>query len=463
MTQRPQATLLALVSLAALALAATPALAGGFSSARFGAEHGNAAETNPESIYYNPAGFGLSKGTHVTLDGSFVLRSATFEREDNDAANTGEGTLDNFLISPMVGVTSDLGLDLPVKVGAGFYVPFGGQAVWDKVEEDPNHPGAVDGPQRWYTIDGTIRTSAVTLAVAGEIEPANLSLGLSGNLLLSTINTVRARNTDGSDTLQTPTGLIQEGRSIIDASSTDFSLGVGALWEPLDDQLWVGLSYQTQPNLGGLMAMEGTLTSVLGPAQPGEPTDIIITQSLPDVVRLGVRFRPIPDAELRLAADYTRWSTFTEQCLLNKVDDPEKVCTDRPNNEKADNPQIVQVLDRQWEDTFGARLSGSYWPIDDLEVIAGVGYDSNAIPDETLEPALYDMDKVTASLGAGYQFTPNVGLVLTGTNVFYSERDTSEAKTAEEFGPTDVRAQPSSAAVYNQNIFLLNANMRLSF
>jgi long-chain fatty acid transport protein len=70
----------AVVVCAALGLcvswSAGEARAGGYSSARFGGEHGNPTESNPESIYYNPAGFGLSKGTRLTLDGSFVWRTA---------------------------------------------------------------------------------------------------------------------------------------------------------------------------------------------------------------------------------------------------------------------------------------------------------------------------------------------------------------------------------------------------
>ena len=33
---------------------------------------GNHTESNPASVYYNPGGIGLSKGTQLTLDLSFV-------------------------------------------------------------------------------------------------------------------------------------------------------------------------------------------------------------------------------------------------------------------------------------------------------------------------------------------------------------------------------------------------------
>src|SRR5690606_25641304 len=59
--------------------AASNASASGFSVARFGGEHGNPTTTNGTSLYYNPAGFAASDGTHVLIDVTAAWRSASYK------------------------------------------------------------------------------------------------------------------------------------------------------------------------------------------------------------------------------------------------------------------------------------------------------------------------------------------------------------------------------------------------
>jgi long-chain fatty acid transport protein len=461
-------------------LIAGPAFAAGFAVARFGGEHGNPTESNPASLYYNPAGIGMSNGTNTTVDLTFVWRKASYTRSTDvideaapfgddteanaaaSAANSGEGTLDNFLISPMLGVTTDLGLDSPLRLGLAFFAPFGGQAVWDSAEASEQFPGAEDGPQRWYTIDGVIQTLSVTTGVAYLIESLRLSIGLSGNLYLSTIDTIRARNGTGRDDLVSG-GALQEGRSQVTASSTDFGLGVGILSETIADTLWLGLSYQSRPNLTGGMVYEGELNNLLGVAQPSSE-EILLTSDLPDIIRLGVRARPMDNIEIRAWGDYTRWSIFEKMCIARKGTDVDNACktnTDGSLVNQDQAPNIVQVLQRNWQDSFGGRLSASWWPVPELEIDAGGGFDSNAVPDKVLEPALMDMNKFTASAGGYYDVTEWFRFGLHGTGVFYSERDTNNVVTGE--GLTSPSRQPSSAGVYAQSVYLLNTSLDFAF
>lgn len=458
-------------------LSASAAFASGFAAARFGGEHGNPTESNPASIYYNPGGIGLSTGTNVMLDLTLAWRTASYDRpasaisaeDPSDAeieANSGEATLDNILLSPMAGVTSDFGIDdSPFVMGLAFFAPFGGQAVWDQTEASEQFPGAEDGSQRWYSIDGTIRTLSVSLAAAYRVEPLRLSFGLAGNLYLSTINTLRARNSDGSDDL-TAGGRLKEGRSLIDTSSTDFGLGVGSLWEAIEDELWIGASWQSAPNLDGDMRTEGTLVNLLGVSQRTE-SDVLLTTSLPDIYRFGARYRPAPKLELRLFGDFTRWSNLDQQCLVQAgVDNVQEVCatdeTGAQSNAGADNAgQVIQILRRDWKDTFGVRAGASYWVIPQLEILLGAGYDGNAIPDAHIDAALMDMPKATVSLGFDYALWDWASLMITATNVFYVERDTTGEPGNQNLALPST--QPGNQGVYNQNIFLVGTNLQLTF
>lgn len=453
------------------------ASAGGIAVARFGGEHGNPTATNPSVIYYNPAGLAFESGYRLMIDANLALRSATYTRPEDAisrqpasdvdiAANAGEGSVDNFLVSPFIGFATDFGTDAPFAVGVGFFAPFGGKSVWDQVAPVDGAPGgAIDGPQRWYVTEGTIQTLAISLAAAYRIPSLRLSIGLAGNLYMSDIDTIRARNTNGSDDITTEAGGLQEGRSWLVGSSTDIGLGGGVLWEAVENTFWVGASYQSQPGFGEIQ-LEGTLDNLLAAGQPAQ-SDMIITQSLPDIVRLGFRYRPADSVELRLFGDYTRWSTFENQCIVGgSVTDVEAVCTvgddGAQTSDSDENSLLVQNLVRRWEDTFGVRVGGSYWLLDgDLELLVGGGFDSNAIPDESLEPALQDYDKATATLGGTYQITDWFAASVSATNVFYFERDTRGVETAERFSPAS--RQPNSSGVYNQNVFLINTNLSFTF
>ena len=51
--------------------------------------------------------------------------------------------------------------------------------------------------------------------------------------------------------------------------------------------------------------------------------------------------------------------------------------------------------------------------------------------------------------------------MLTATNVFYAERDTSGTGTANTLALPS--RQPASDGIYNQNIFLINTNLEFAF
>jgi len=468
-----------------IAAIAARAEASGFATARFSGEHSTAADGTPGAIYYNPAALSLLDGQHLMIDATIALRTASYRRAPDSIdpstldtaeqagldrqqavdALAGESSLDNIVVLPFVGVVSDLGMaGSPVRVGAAFFIPFGGQSSWDEASASESFPGAQDGSARWYNIDGTIRSMAGAIGGSYRIDSLRLSFGVAGNLYFSDVDTLRARNANGTDDLVSADGSLLEGRSWLDVSGIHFGLGAGVLWEPLRDQLWVGASYQSQPGFGA-MEMSGKLSNTLGSSQPAPPVDVVYSQELPDIVRLGVRGRPWPEVELRVAADWTLWSRMGQMCLaVEGVGDLEQACATRDDGSLVDSQHaadIVQVFQRRWDDGFGARLSGSYffWG-DALELYAGLGFDSNAIPDSTLDPALYDMDKYSFSLGATYRMSEHLALSLTLIEVLYLERDT-RGQAGNEALELPSR-QPANAGLYQQNTFLIQPAIQVS-
>ncbi len=469
---------------------APPAGATGLIVARFGGEWGHPMSDDLWAIYYNPAGLSLLGGTRLTLSGSLAWRNYTYDRDpegiddilaasetgagtpegEGVASNSGRSTLMNAITLPFFAVGSDFGIK-GFGAALGVYVPFGGQSIWDRAASSDAFPGAVDGPQRWWTIEGTIRSIYATAALAYRLEPHRLSFGVGLSGVLSELDNVQARNADGTDHLVVGDRL-QEGRARVDVHTWDLALSLGLLWEPVDN-LFFGLSYQSQPGFGQ-QRLTGTADLVLGGGPRPEDTTVAaeVTQEMPEIVRVGLRYGAPEVWEARIFADWANWSVLDEQCILN-AEVPGRSC-------KGDSPPgKIIIIPRNWEDAWGVRMSGSYWLDPDIELVAGLGFDGNAIPDTTLEPALFDSEKVSLTLGGRFELLDGrLALSAQYTQVFYAERDIAprgrtpvdpanpEGATVSDLSAVGLREAvrvPDSAGHYSHALGLFELGASLSF
>jgi long-chain fatty acid transport protein len=475
MTRIPH-RVLASAATTSILLIAHGASAGGIATARFGGEHGHPMTDEPTAVYYNPAGLGRSEGLNIFLDGTLALRRVEYEHKlaegepaepaDAQGANVGKAATFNPAVAPMAGASFKIPFeDWGLSIGAGFFVPFGGATIWPKNEDIraadgttyPSgavpHAGADDGVQRWYSIEGTIRTMAVAGTVAISIVD-RVHIGVSGNAYFSQIDTMRARNATGTSDINT------EGRSYLEASGWHGGLGVGVLGEILDDELMLGASYQTQPAFGE-MKLHGTLNNNF--AGTPTPTDVEVTQSMPDILRFGASYRPVDVVEIRMFGDWTRWSVLERQCVAQKEAGTEQygTCLLNEDGSAPAGSGVTQNIPRMWQDSFGIRAGMSYWALPEIELYLGVGYDSNAIPDERLDPALLDFHDLSAAIGGRFDLAEFLSLGATYTHFFYITRDTT-GKAAQ-----DAMAQPSrgpdAGGIYRQWVGVVNLNMQASY
>lgn len=461
-------------------LVSNTAFAGGFSTARFGAEHGNPASDHVTALYYNPAGISLLGGTNLYAEGLFVHRTVTYVRPegaiDNPGtgtpddlldANSGEANLNNFIVSPFLGATSDFGID-NFAAGVAVYAPFGGQAEWgqnDAYADDLDNPGAVDGVQRWASIEGKQVSLYLTAGVAYRLPKQKVSFGAGFNVINNEISLVRARNATSTDDMVTSTGTLLEGRSLLTAKNTTFSASFGVMFEPTDN-LMFGASYQSQPGFGEI-SLEGTLTNKFGAGAPAD-TEVELLQTLPDIARFGARYRPTNEVEVRVSADFQRWSVFDRQCLLNMTIADRKCAINPDGSTNVDDggAGVVVVLPRDYKDTFGVRAGGSYWVMPALETFAGVSYDSNAVPDHTIDAALMDMDKVIGNLGLRYDLlNGDLQLSASYTQVIYFDRTTEPRQRDMDGDPliSTPSLNPDGAGTYEQSIKLLTLGAQYAF
>jgi long-chain fatty acid transport protein len=432
--------------------------AAGFASARFGGEHGNVTEVNPTALYFNPGAIAHSQGIRLYLDGTLALRSLTWthpgtpddvpDPDGAEGANSGRAELFNVFGAPMLGATLRAG---DFAFGAAVYVPFGGRAHWSKNESfdgAAEYPLAADGVQRWHGIEGALTYVYGTLGVAYRLGP--LGVGVSGNLVRSSVFSKKAKNPTGQGDPDTE----HEGRAELDASGTQASFGVGALFEALKDELWLGASYQAQPGLGA-MQLSGTLRLTYDGSSA--PYPVTFDQALPDIVRAGVRYRPRKTLELRLFGDVTRWSVMQTQCVAVEG----YACIVDAAGADAGDGGVLLNLRRKWRDTFAVRAGVSHWLSEPLELFAGIGFETAAVPDATLDPEIADSNTISLALGGRLSLPDRWYIGASYTQLQYLNRDnTGKSELASAVLPT---RRPDGGGRYSQWIGLLNANVEKEF
>jgi long-chain fatty acid transport protein len=448
-----------LAVLAAFTAGAGTARASGFAAARFGGEHGHVTTTNPTALYFNPAGIAFSSGTALYGDGTLALRRATWTREASggdaaeppgtEGANVGEANLSNVFGGPMLGASTRLG---SFALGLALSVPFGGRARWGRnprFEGHAQYPLAADGVQRWHGIEGRLTFIYGTLGLAYRF--GRVAVGLTGNLIRSSMYSRQAKTPTGDGSPDTT----REGRAILDVRGTHASFAAGALIELVQARLWLGGSYQAQPALGP-MQLSGTITQEYQGQRT--PFPVTLTQALPDVVRVGTRWRPAQSVELRLSGELTRWSLMQTQCAALEGSD---CLVDSSGADASMGLGVLQNLRRRWNDTYGVRAGASFWARPTLELFAGVGVENGATPDDTLDPALGDADNGTGTLGVRFQATRGLLVSTSYSHIQYRARDNrGKSQLSTAAAPT---RRPDGGGRYTQWIGLFNLNLEQRF
>jgi long-chain fatty acid transport protein len=469
------------------------AQASGFATAHFGGEHGNVTESNPFALYYNPGALGFGHAPlSAILDVELALRSVSWshvapppgssDRPDSQVGNSGKATAFNAFGSPAIAATVRLE---NLALGVGFFVPFGGFAHWDKNDQFDaqtlaSHclssatpcPRAVDGVARWHIIDGELSFVYFTAAVGYRLGP--LSLGVSGNLILSAVRLNQAKNPSGAG-LPDAT---DEGRISLDVSGVNGSYAAGAMLEVVPNHVWLGASYQAQPGLGP-QTLTGTLDVYDAvPSHRPLTEQVTFLQALPDLYRAGARWRVSNAVELRAFGDYTRWSLMQAQCLGlqtkakdgSYVQHPCKVYSSTGPGATlgadATGGFVIQNIPRNWNDTYGVRLGGSYWLSPDIELFAGLGYETGAVPDATLEPGLMDGDNMGAAVGARFMAWDSFYIAVSYTHLEFFDRDNTGKSQLETINGVDVAyptAQQDGGGKYTQWIGVIDVNAQKEF
>jgi long-chain fatty acid transport protein len=425
------------------------ASASGFSVARFSGEHGHPTTDNPTALYFNPAAL-RSTRPELFVDGLLGHRSARYTRRATpsdapdvagaEGANSGRATLDNWLFSP------SLWFSLPVgkrfNLAAGIFTPLGGPISWDERGDfaDSAYPGPVDGVSRFHAIEGLSISTYGSLGAAYGLTDS-LRLGLALNTIYTRIEDVRAWS-GGSN------GVAGEGRSLLEVDGWAWSFAAGIFFENAADGLRLGASYQARPNVAGGVQLSGRLSNNIGGPSGA---DAELHEDLPDVVRLGLAYRPRPELELRAFGAWERWSAFERQCIVQAGAD----CTIEADGSQPDGAGVLQNVPRHFRDAVDARLGLSVWTSPRLELFSGLGAMSEAVPDATLEASLPDFFAVTFALGAKYRLSEALSVAGSLSHLVSPARESGSTLHQREL-PSKL---PDASGHYTQSVSYANLNL----
>jgi long-chain fatty acid transport protein len=458
------------VCLAAVA-AAADADASGFATQHFGGEQGNVLTSNPTALYYNPAGIAYSEGIDLYLDLNVAARSATWSHVApqpgpsdpamSQAGNTGTARLFNVFSGPTMATTMKIG---NLALGAGLFVPFGGRVNWGKTSNfDSQLPLTANGVQRFHMETASLAFIQITAGAAYKLGP--LSIGATGNLMNSQVDETQGRSLTG----QVDSTI--ESNASLHATGWSGSFAFGAILEPIKDHLWLAGSYQAQPGLGP-QTLHGTFTFASGPspyyAQNGTLVDPIhFHQALPDIVRAGIRVRPVDSFELRFFGDWTRWSKMKSQCVdLMNGTNPGDLCQVHADGTDA-TPKfsVVTNIPRNWKDTYGGHVGASWFMNSDVELFVGGGYETAASPDSTVEPGSADANNIQVALGGRFFIAHWMHLGVGYEQIQFMNRTVTDSQLAVKNGvPVQLPTlQQDGNGSYTQWIGVLDVNLEKQF
>jgi long-chain fatty acid transport protein len=239
-------------------------------------------------------------------------------------------------------------------LGLGLFEPFGLQTDW------PDSSGF-----RNLATSNKLTVTTGALSLAKAITPS-LSVGASFEVDRLHVDLSQGIGLSPGDLLN------------YNASDNAESWNAGLMWSPSPNHRF-GIMYESRVNFH----LDGTLTEYpYGVDEPGAGSWIF-----PDHLSFGYSYRPTPDWNLEVDADWTHWS------LLRAV-----------TVHAATGPITLPFY---WNDSWYYNLGGTRtWTTANgvFSLSVGYSYSQNSIPDQFYTPALPDMTRNLVTIGGGYRW-----------------------------------------------------------
>jgi long-chain fatty acid transport protein len=327
-----------------------------------------AVADDPSAIAVNPAGLTQMTGTNIYGGDTLVVPSSIFKSPEGRE----EDTDFQIFYPPHLFVTSDPGTG-DLRVGLGIFSPFGiGGRKWSDT-----------GLTRYLSTESAIATLCINPTMAYRITPA-LSVGFGLEYMLSKTEAKRRVN-------QSVVGAA-DGEIELNALGDGWGYNLGILFTP-QEQLSLGFAYRSRIKVEHhgdirLKNIAPALQTFFGGSE--FETDVETPAEFPDIVSLGLAYRPDKRLTLAFDAELVRWSSFRRAELDLEKEVPQAGFTDSSTN-----------LD--WKDSWLIKLGLEYRMTDRFFLRNGYAYVESPVPDHTLDPGNPESDQHNFSAGFGYK------------------------------------------------------------
>lgn len=141
--------------------------------------------------------------------------------------------------------------------------------------------------------------------------------------------------------------------------------------------------------------------------------DAEVTVPVADVLAFSVAYDVLDNLNVEFTWDITFWSAYDE--------------LDFDHNPQIPGNPFEAPLVRDWDDTNCFRLGVTYGLNDKIDLMAGVAYDENPVPDDKIDFSLPDSDAWLFSIGMQYALKENVDLGIAALYDYKEERDSDSA------------------------------------
>lgn len=316
-----------------------------------------AAGEEPAAVFVNPASMSRLAGLNLSLNLNIYLSSNEFKGEVSQRTTSADRGL-----FPTPSLFATYKAHKVVSVGIGAYTAYGLGISW---------------PERWegYHLVKRSELSSYSIQPSLAIGPFyGFSIGAGFDVVFGAVTVERGL----------PFGDGVFGKMNLGGATVGYGNNVGLFYEPTE-WIRVGAHYRSQVLMNldaGKVDFDDLPVPFTAQLRDQKLKTGII---LPQVVGIGVRVSPIGDLHIELDALHVYWSSYKR--LTFEFEDA----------------SLNQVQDKKWEDSPQFRL-GSQYNFKNWNFRAGLIYDINPIPDETLDPMLPDSDRLDVAFGAGYSF-----------------------------------------------------------
>lgn len=336
-------------------------------------------------LAFNPAGL-ADAAPSVTLGGELVIAPRRYTPRLPDGTDGPDQTTSPVIPLPALGAVgrfSTDGMPSAFTLGIGVWNTFGGQVSYAKqIDPATQTPiAAVDAvrdavieivPGFAYRVDDRLAFGAAL----------RVGIGLFS-----------------LDATQKPLD------SNLSATGVGLSYAAGAVYRPTP-AVRIGLAWRAPLTI----RTTGSGTVEFPDPIGIDTVDVEHTQRWPQQVSLGLGVVPRPGLRVAAQLDWAGWSRVNAIAV-----------------EFPDNPTLDQVYPVDWNDNFTVRAGGELRIGPALTVRAGAYFDSNAVPDRTIERQYLDDQKLGVAAGASVTLGPwradlGVDVVLPGSRTVPDNR-----------------------------------------